>query len=139
MITLEQFYQGRDRAYRDELTLDIIQDATLTVERVNELLAHAAAAGVTLHRRPDNGSLVNSGWRPAAVNSKTPGAAPMSKHMKGQACDVYDPEGELDEWCLANADVLEEIGLWQEHPSATKGWCHVQTVPPRSGNRVFYP
>ena len=41
---------------------------------------------------------------------------------------------------LDNADtVLKDLGLWLEHPAATKGWAHVQTKPPRSGRRVFYP
>jgi hypothetical protein len=45
----------------------------------------------------------------------------------------------LDDWCLEHPEVLQEIGLWQEHPAATKGWCHLQIVPPRSGKRVFFP
>ena len=34
---------------------------------------------------------------------------------------------------------LASLGLWMEHPLATKGWCHLQVVSPRSGMRVFYP
>ena len=59
--------------------------------------------------------------------------------MTGHAIDISDPEGDLDEWCLEHQDVLQTIGLWMEHPSATKGWCHVQTIPPKSGRRCFYP
>jgi hypothetical protein len=59
--------------------------------------------------------------------------------MTCQACDLYDPEGDIDEWALARPEVLARIGLWQEHPSATKGWAHFQIIPPKSGNRVFYP
>jgi hypothetical protein len=40
---------------------------------------------------------------------------------------------------MENLDVLAEIGLWLEHPISTPRWCHVQTVPPKSGKRVFTP
>lgn len=74
-----------------------------------------------------------------AVNTAVPGAAKNSKHIVCQAIDLNDHDGRLDAWCLANLDALEELGLWLEHPDATPGWCHLQTQPPRSGNRVFEP
>jgi hypothetical protein len=135
MITLSEFFMGRDTTHKAELTEEIKANAEITVDRVNRLLE---AFGKD--RR------VNSGWRPAAVNAATPKAAKRSKHMMAQACDIEDKDGELDKFCMSNLKVLEDIGLWLEHPSATKtpdrfgeGWCHVQIVPPKSGNRVFYP
>ena len=82
---------------------------------------------------------VNSGWRPASINKATVGAAPKSKHMECLAIDLEDKDGSLDAWCLENLEVLQEIGLWLESPDATPNWCHIQIVPPRSGNRVFKP
>lgn len=128
MITKEDYFKGRDARFVEFLTPLIEANAADTVQRANKLLE---AFG------EDRG--VNSGWRPPSVNASTPGAAPNSKHMSGEAIDLADPEGDLDEWCLANQSILISIGLWQEHPASTKGWCHVQIVPPRSGNRVFYP
>lgn len=134
MITLSDYYMGRDKQYPSELTDEIIANAMHTIERANLLLAkHRAATNDTEIRK------VTSGWRPRAVNGATPNAAPRSKHMTGQAIDISDPEGDLDEWCLANPEVLADLDLWQEHPAATKGWCHLQTVPPKSRRRVFYP
>lgn len=134
MITLNDFWMGRDKTHSAELTPDIVRNAEVTVQRANLLLSEF---------RHDTGDTeirkVNSGWRPAAVNAATPNAALRSKHMTGQAIDISDPEGDLDEWCLSHLEVLERIGLWLEHPSATKNWCHVQTVPPKSGRRFFYP
>lgn len=125
---------GRDRQYPSELTDSIRASAAETVARANLLLS-----SYRLNTKDDEPRKVNSGWRPAIINAATPNAAPRSKHMLGQAIDISDPEGDLDEWCLEHAEVLEAVGLWQEHPSATKGWCHVQIVPPKSGRRVFYP
>lgn len=139
MITLDHYYIGRDVGYDEDLTDEIRANAVVTLERVNRLLERAQADGVTLDHSPRTGSLVSSGWRPPSVNASIKGAAVRSKHMTGQACDVYDPDGDLDAWCLDNQDVLVECELWLEHPSATKGWCHLQTVGPRSGRRVFYP
>jgi hypothetical protein len=139
MITLKQFYMSRDMIYRAMLTEELKANAQVTVDRVNALLEEALRGGVTLEMHPGNHSLVSSGWRPPTVNTKTAGAAPKSKHMTCQALDVYDPDGDLDDWCMDHLEQLEAIGLWLEHPSATKGWCHLQTLPPRSGKRVFYP
>jgi hypothetical protein len=82
---------------------------------------------------------VNSGWRPQAYNAMIPSAAVNSKHITGQAIDLYDPDGALDDFLMAHPQRLIDHGLWMEHPAATKGWTHVQSIPPRSGNRVFFP
>ena len=127
-LKLADYYMGRDREYHAELTPELRANARETVGRVNRLLKRA---GFT--RR------VTSGWRPAAVNATVPGAAKGSKHISCIAIDLEDRDGALDAWCMAHLDVLEELGLWLEHPDATPYWCHLQTLPPRSGNRVFQP
>lgn len=136
IITLDEYWMGR------QMTYDIPESTKLSAEellfRVNALIATMVEDGVKIETRA-NGSCITSGWRPAAINAGIPNAAPRSKHITGQAIDLYDPEGELDEWCMENPEALSSIALWQEHPSATKGWCHLQSVPPRSGRRVFYP
>ena len=119
---------GRDRSHAHELTAELRSNATLMIARANALLLHAVLPGV-----------VNSGWRPQAVNAAVANASPRSKHLSCQAIDLDDAHGALDAWCMRNLFVLEEIGLWLEHPEATPGWCHVQVVPPRSGRRVFMP
>jgi hypothetical protein len=141
MITLSQYWMGRDREFPTAMTPDIEHNARITVELVNKLLERLLAAGVHVHISPITGSQLASGWRPATLNAKTVGAAPNSKHITAQAADIYDPEGEVDDWLTTKdgLDYLGIAGLWLEHPSATKGWAHVQTIPPRSGKRVFYP
>ena len=128
MITLADYWMGRDTKYPDDLTSEIEGNAVELIDRVNFLLKSFGE-----QRK------VNSGWRPPEVNAKTQGAALKSKHMMGLAVDLSDPDGDLDEWCLENESELVRLQLWQEHPAATKGWCHLQSVPPRSGKRVFYP
>lgn len=128
MITVADYYMGRDEKFAAELTDEKRANAAKTVERVNLLMV---AFG---HSRK-----VNSGWRPAVINGSTTGAALKSKHMTCQACDLEDADGDLDEWALEHPEILEQIGLWQEHPASTKGWAHFQIIPPKSGNRVFFP
>lgn len=141
MITLNDYWMGRDSEYPTAMSPDLEKAARMTVELVNKLLERAVSAGVRIPLHPRTGSQLSSGWRPATLNAKTPGAAPNSKHITAQAADVYDPDGDLDEWLMTDAgqQALLQIGLWMEHPSATKGWAHLQTIPPRSGRRVFYP
>jgi hypothetical protein len=128
MITLANYFMGRDALHATELTDELRANALLTVRRANALLARARLPGI-----------VNSGWRPHAVNARTPNASTRSKHLTCQAIDLNDEGDALDAWCIANLPVLEALGLWLEHPDATPGWCHVQTVAPRSGRRVFMP
>lgn len=140
-ITLADYFMGRREEHPLALSPEIERNAFLTVGLANKLLTQAASYGVTVDLHPVNKSPVSSGWRPPAVNANTPNAAPNSKHMTGQAIDIYDPDGDLDEWLMSGEgqSALAALGLWMEHPSATKGWSHLQTIPPRSGRRVFYP
>lgn len=138
MITLQQYWMGRDALYPTAMTPQIERNARATVDLANRLLTLAKGAGQLLHDTPQWG-IVASGWRPPAVNAATKGASLMSKHMSGQALDLYDPDGSLDRWLMLNQKVLKDLGLWLEHPDATPHWCHVQTIPPHSGNRVFMP
>ena len=130
MISLSDYWMGRDEKFPLAMTPQIEKNAILTVQLANALLAKFG-----------QGRKINSGWRPPQINSNTPNAAPNSKHMTGQAIDLADPEGDLDDWLMSpeGQATMAGLGLWHEHPAATKGWAHVQTVPPRSGNRTFYP
>jgi len=132
VITLDDYWMGRDKDYPPTATQRM--NAKTTVDRANLLLAKYYAKRPTAAK-----AKVSSGYRPPAINAKTSGAAVRSKHMSCEAVDLSDPKGELGDWCMHNGDILTEVGLWLENPSATPTWCHVQTVPPKSGRRVFYP
>jgi hypothetical protein len=136
MITEKQYWKGRDIQYADQLTDMIRANAAETMRRANALLALFMQANP---RAADRDS--NSGWRPREVNLKTKNASPTSKHMTGEAVDISDDDEALDRWLMTpeGHKALESCGLWMEHPSATPRWCHLQTRPPGSGKRVFYP
>jgi hypothetical protein len=132
MITLDDYFMGRDKHYT--VTHDLAGNAQVTVDRANSLLTYYYADHPNAVK-----PRVSSGWRPPAVNAVTPGAAKKSKHMTCEAIDLDDDDGLLDDWCMSNLQKFARIGLWLEHPSATKGWSHWQIVPPKSGKRVFWP
>ena len=136
MITIADYWMGRDKLYPKALNPQILAAAPITVARANLLLDAFHAVFPTAAPRH-----VNSGWRPPEINATTPRASRTSLHMSGQAIDISDDDGSLDRWCTSPAGLaaLERIGLWLESPESTAGWCHVQTIPPRSGNRVFRP
>ncbi|WP_343625355.1 hypothetical protein [Roseateles puraquae] len=141
MITISDYFMGRRERYPLALSPSIEREAFRTVDLANKLLVQAQTYGVSVDIHPVNKSHVSSGWRPPEVNAATPNAAARSKHMTGQAIDIYDPDGDLDDWLMTGEGqaAMVALGLWHEHPSATKGWAHVQTVPPNSGRRTFYP
>ena len=130
MINLHAFWKGRDVTYAAELTDEIKANAQETVDKANELLEAAGFKSI---------DTVNSGWRPQGINDATSNAATHSKHLTGQACDLPDVGGVLRSWAVDNLDILAQIGLWIESPQYTPTWLHIQTVPPKSGRRVFIP
>ena len=138
-ITLENYLMGRDSVYFHDFTPEIKANAEKTVLLVNALLAVLETEGIPLEAHPNTLSIVSSGWRPPQINNQVKGAAVRSKHMTGEACDLYDPDGLIDSYLLEHPEPLIALGLYVEHPSCTKNWSHVQVVPPKSNNRFFYP
>jgi hypothetical protein len=138
-ITLDHYLMGREKVYPEDLTAEVRENAEKTVALTNALLAVLQTEGIPLEAHPTTTSIVSSGWRPPLINRQIKNAAVRSKHMTGEAIDLYDPDGLIDEYLLTRPEPLVALGLYQEHPSATKGWAHIQIVPPKSGNRVFYP
>lgn len=139
IITVADYLMGRETIYPMEFTIGIKANAELTVDAVNGLLARLEKAGIPLEVNPQTKTIVSSGWRPPQINNQVKNAAVKSKHMTAQACDLYDPEGLIDDWLMDNLPADSTLGLFMEHPSATKGWSHVQIIPPKSGKKVFYP
>lgn len=60
-----------------------------------------------------------------------------SRHLYGQAVDIYDPGLLITKWLKDNPSILEEAELWCEEGNSN--WVHFQIVPPKSGNRWFLP
>lgn len=148
-IEPSDYWMGRDSRYRMECTRAIRENADDLLARVNRLLPFLESAGVAVEDHPGTGSPVSSGWRPATINAGTPGAAVRSRHLTGEAVDLFDPDGEIDAYLWEHQDLLarQDVDLYMEHPAATKGWCHLQTPPPPSQarkplsdrRRWFYP
>ena len=64
-----------------------------------------------------------------------------SSHLYGAAVDIADPNGNLAAWIktVEGQRRLVENGLWAEDPAYTKGWVHLSSYMPKSGNRYFIP
>lgn len=72
------------------------------------------------------------------VESKVPRTA----HMTGEAIDLKDQDGKLDDWLMDTEEgkkAVKELDLYIEHKNYTSGWCHVQIRKTKSGNRYFIP
>lgn len=128
-ISLEEFYRGRDRQFKDELTEDIVANAKDLLTRVNGLLTDLKWGKVS----------VSSGWRPKGINSSV-GGANKSHHISGKAIDLRDPDGKLDAAIVANYQLLDKHGLWLESPTRTPGWVHLDTGKRMARERrIFLP
>lgn len=136
-VSLEQYF-GPWLQHKDA-TEEVKDEASVMLTAVNLLLSYMFNDGVNLRINPATMSFVSGktfgGFRP----QDCPQGASKSSHKMGQGVDLYDPENEIDTWCMANLDKLEELNLHMEHPDATKSWCHLTTRAPKSGKTVFMP
>lgn len=135
MITLTDYFAGHANHF--EITQAHIDNADELLHRVNGLLRRALESGkVDLDTNPVTGTLISGiddgGWRPrmSIEGSKN------SSHKEGRGIDIYDPDGDIDGWI--DDEALEWFGLWREHPSQTRSWCHLTTRAPKSGRRSFF-
>lgn len=137
MITISQYFSdghGGEKLHQTEH----IHAAVDLLAKVGLMLDHLQWAWPA---DPDTGTSVSGsrggngdgGFR--LPDSKT-GAA-HSMHRLAHAVDVYDPDDRLDA-CITD-ELLERFGLYREHPDSTKGWCHLQDMPPGSKRRTYYP
>jgi hypothetical protein len=137
MITLEQYVGVHARS--PDWTTKRQANARMLVLTVNAMISVAENDGVDFPINPKTGSQISGntfgGFRPQSCSQ----GAPNSNHKEGLGVDLYDPDNEIDAWMLANEAVLEKLGIWIESPTATPSWAHLQTVPPRSGRRVYMP
>ena len=129
MIKDSAYWMGRDVKYASELTGEIEENAKELIGRVNNLLA-----SLLMGERE-----VRSGWRPQGVNDATKNAASASKHITGQAVDLADNDRSLAKAIMLDPEALETFGLWMEDTRWTPTWVHLQSVPPRSGKRIYIP
>jgi hypothetical protein len=137
MMTIEA-YIGPHAASAD-WTPERQANAALLVDACNRLQQRMEADGVVFQINPATHSQVSGqafgGFRP----QNCPIGAPNSRHKQGKAVDMYDPDGDIDAWIMANIEVLTEIDMAIEHPDNTRHWSHWQIGAPPSGHRVFHP
>lgn len=141
-ITLDDWITSsgkyKDRANSKELTQEIKDNATLFLDKLNKYLDGMNIAAQTLK--------VSSGFRPSGINAAI-GGAKKSGHTLGFAIDFQDSDGKLEEMITTDAsqDLLESLGLWQEHPDYTNGWVHIDCIKretrvrPNCKKRQFKP
>lgn len=106
-----------ERLKHPELTAEVIKNIDTLVIKVNAFLKDL---GIT-------SAEVSSGFRPSDVNAATVGAAKNSLHKKGQAVDLKDPNGKLDELIKSKPELLDKYELWLENPISTPTWTHLDT------------
>jgi hypothetical protein len=125
MITVEEYLMGRDRDY--PLDVSMARSMANLLVRVNCLLFEMEFSGK-----------ITSGYRPGTYNIAA-GGAPNSSHLKCEAVDIEDTNLEFAARIKHRTDLLEKYDLYIENPDKTKGWVHIQTRRPASGNRIFNP
>ena len=134
MISLKEILMGRVEF--SALPKDHQDNLMTLLERINKIRS--------VYGKPMK---VNDGYR--RPQDKPKNGATLSNHFKGAAIDIDDDsQGTLWKWLYTNRFLLEEVGLWCEHPCWThykdkdgseKSWIHFQIVPPKSGKRFYIP
>lgn len=136
MITFREILKGKRL---EDLPIDHQKNLKVLHYRINKVR--------TAYGKP---MMVTSGYRSMLEHLRiyenkgitNPNRIPMkSKHLFGQALDIYDPNKELQEWCKANQTFLKQIGIWLEDFSFTRNWVHFQIVPYgsyREGKSIWF-
>jgi len=132
-ISMSEILKGKNLA---DQSPEIQANLEILLERINKVrTAYAKSMSVTSGLRTMEDHLRIYKAKGITDTSKIP---MKSKHLYGQAVDIADPNGLLMDWCVANEDILEKIGLWCEERDNIHR-VHFQTVPPKSGKRFFKP
>jgi hypothetical protein len=107
-----------ERAAHPECTNEVKTNAAKLCDAVNALFTDL---------KYKSNLTVNSGFRTSEVNKNIPNAAKKSQHMLGNAVDLSDVDGKLDELLTLDATdvLLKKHGLWVEDPSVTRFWTHL--------------
>jgi hypothetical protein len=138
MFTYEQ-YIGRWYLSPDLTYERVANIQNKLMPAVESLYARLVSEDIEFRTNPTTNSQISGqlygGFRPQSCTQ----GAPNSSHKEGLAVDLYDPNGEIDAYLLKNPDVLEEHGIYIEHPDKTPNWSHWSVKPPASGRHVFYP
>lgn len=138
MITITPYFRnpttGEEKLHQPEH----VHAAVDLLAKVNRMLL---SLGWDFPIDPDTGSPI-SGKKGGSGDGgfRAPDTATgvsRSMHRSAHAVDVYDPEDKLDG--LITDELMEEYGLYREHPNATPGWVHLQDLPPRSKRRTYHP
>lgn len=134
MIAMSELLKGVHLA---DLSDEHQKNLAILLERINKIrAAYAIPMTVTSGYRSLKDHLRIYAEKGITDQSKIP---MKSKHLSGQAVDIYDPDGALKQWVLANIPLLESVQLWCEDFSTTPNWVHFQIVAPGSGKRFFMP
>ena len=153
MITIDEYFSGGSvekfgaKLSHPDATEERQTNARVLLYCANELLAYAKEHGVYGEWVDDDTGSQISGVQGGAGDGgfrlqKSATGTGKSKHKEGAALDVFDPQDKLDNWLTD--ETLFRFKLFREHPDATKGWCHLQTIPPGwwkedSEKRTFIP
>ncbi|TXH47614.1 MAG: hypothetical protein E6Q97_26810 [Desulfurellales bacterium] len=130
MITLAEYYMGRDREFPEEFEgANVEHNAKFLLHQVNGLLKSLNIDNVE----------VRSGWRPRVINEKVGGSS-RSYHLVGRAIDIADPLGGLGIILSQNPEKLRAHQLWLEDPQKTKTWIHLDNgIRKDRESRIFLP
>lgn len=143
MITADQYFHNPATGQRKDHRPEHADAARDLLSKVNALLSRVSDVEWGWPIDPDTGSCISGtsvkkgGQGGGGFRLSTEPGAERSKHKLAHAVDVYDPDDKLDGWITD--ELLEEFGLYREHPDHTLGWCHLQDLPPKSKRRTFYP
>lgn len=135
MISMDELLQGKVKL--DDLPEGHQENLAILLDRINQVrVAYGKPMTVTSGYRSLSDHLRIYAEKGITDQSKIP---MKSKHLSGQAVDIYDPDGALKNWAMLHMDLMEKVEFWFEDFTVTTTWVHFQVVPPGSGKRVFMP
>lgn len=137
MISMSELLGGKnlsDQSPEIQANLAILLDK---VNKIRTLWAKSMTVTSGLRTMEDHLRIYREKAEKAGIPFDQSKVPLKSKHLYGQAVDIFDPGLVMTTWLKANPHILIDIGLWCEEGNSN--WVHFQIIPPSSGNRWFLP
>lgn len=125
MITIQELLSGNNLEEQSQDIKDNLANLLIKMNKIRD--KYGKIMRVTSGLRSISQHLSIYSKKGIIDKSKIP---MKSKHLQGLACDVYDPNCEVYNWCKQNEDFLKQLGVWLE--TRQGNWQHFQIVPFKS-------
>ncbi len=135
MITLKELIKNYDFTKLDKETQDNLTELLIRVNAIRTAWGRPMTVTSGYRSKEDHIRIYKDIAAKKGVKFDISKVPMGSQHLRGAACDIFDPDLKLTEYLKAHPDLMKDVDLYCEDKN--KNWVHFQIFPPLSGKRWF--